>query len=461
VLPFSPASAHVALSDNGKLSTWQFDALRSVLLLSMTQFNYAAATVTVSHNGASTAARFAVPVPGAAPAGWQEPDVLLNDYSVLRALAPVNRTTLALPGKGNESALLALGLYTYLPGSGYCEAVRLGGPIAQPANAWSSLAFLAAGAHMLARAAADVAEAAGGARLEMQRHPHFGLLNGLAQALSGIGSFLFHASEGSTWTTRFAHSLDMFAIYVMLLTVTAYTAQRAARVARPRVLFVALLAAGTTVFCALTASSALAGTPAVGLLSGVMVATTAAWAWLLGSPLAEQAGLPDTAAPAEPACGSDRLSALSRCLARERAVRCRALPRLHLPYAAAAAACIAVAFAARQLEAPGRRDQGTRLGCWPHSFFQLHGVWHVAAAACFWWLWLFLRSESAEDRLTEGCALLLDGRQIKAKALAEAPAASEEEAEAARSGLLTPRGGAHLRTRSLDVLAFVQLAELK
>ena len=84
---------------------------------------------------------------------------------------------------------------------GFCEA-RLGGWIAEPANAWSSLAYVAVGAYLLARA---------------QRRSLGPLaLVGVTAALVGAGSFAFHAT--ASFLGEYADESSMFLISALMIT---------------------------------------------------------------------------------------------------------------------------------------------------------------------------------------------------------------------------------------------------
>ncbi|MGO8998479.1 MAG: ceramidase domain-containing protein [Polyangiaceae bacterium] len=82
---------------------------------------------------------------------------------------------------------------------GFCEA-RLDGWIVEPANAWSSLAYLAVGAYLTARA-----RRRGDAPL---------LLVGTTAILVGLGSFAFHAT--ATFFGEFADEGSMFLIGALM-----------------------------------------------------------------------------------------------------------------------------------------------------------------------------------------------------------------------------------------------------
>ena len=106
---------------------------------------------------------------------------------------------------------------TCLPGNCFCEALS-GGPVVQPANAWSSLAFVAAGllvAHYPALAGA------GGGRNRMARDPVNRHLYGYAMAATGLGSFFYHAS-----LTFAGQVADMTGMYLLITFALLYALPR-------------------------------------------------------------------------------------------------------------------------------------------------------------------------------------------------------------------------------------------
>ena len=86
----------------------------------------------------------------------------------------------------------------------FCEE-QLCGWIAEPANAWSNLAFLAMGVYLLFRAKSD------------KRAPLY--LVGVTSILVGIGSFMFHMS--GTFVGEFADLSAMFLIGSLMVTMEA------------------------------------------------------------------------------------------------------------------------------------------------------------------------------------------------------------------------------------------------
>jgi hypothetical protein len=86
----------------------------------------------------------------------------------------------------------------------FCEQ-RLCGWIAEPANAWSNIAFLAMGAYLLLRTQKD------------RRAPLY--LVGVTSILVGLGSFLFHMS--GTFVGEFADLSAMFLIGSLMVTMEA------------------------------------------------------------------------------------------------------------------------------------------------------------------------------------------------------------------------------------------------
>lgn len=94
---------------------------------------------------------------------------------------------------------------SFTPGTvRFCED-RLCGWIAEPANAWSNVAFLVGGAYLLRRAHQD------------RRTPLY--LVGITSILVGLGSFLFHIS--GTFFGEFADLSAMFFIGALMVTMEA------------------------------------------------------------------------------------------------------------------------------------------------------------------------------------------------------------------------------------------------
>jgi hypothetical protein len=102
-------------------------------------------------------------------------------------------------------ALLSCPWERFTPGTvRFCEE-RLCGWVAEPANAWSNLAFVAMGVYLLRRARID-------GRTPLS-------LVGVTSILVGLGSFLFHMS--GTFVGEFADLSAMFLIGALMVTMEA------------------------------------------------------------------------------------------------------------------------------------------------------------------------------------------------------------------------------------------------
>jgi len=109
---------------------------------------------------------------------------------------------------------------TCLPDHCFCEAIAAG-PVAQPANAWSSLAFVLAGlviAHWPGLAGA------GGSRSRMAVEPLYRQLFGYALVATGLGSHFYHAS-----LTFAGQVADMTGMYLVITFALLYCVGGASR----------------------------------------------------------------------------------------------------------------------------------------------------------------------------------------------------------------------------------------
>src|SRR6476619_1230518 len=79
---------------------------------------------------------------------------------------------------------------TCLPDHCFCEAIAAG-PVAQPANAWSSLAFVIAG-FLIAHSPGLAGK--GGTLNRMTSNPAYRQMYGYALVATGLGSYFYHAS---------------------------------------------------------------------------------------------------------------------------------------------------------------------------------------------------------------------------------------------------------------------------
>ena len=111
---------------------------------------------------------------------------------------------------------------TCLPDHCFCEAIAAG-PVAQPANSWSSLAFVLAGlliAHWPGLAGA-------GSPNRMTRDPVYRQLFGYALVATGLGSFFYHASL--TFAGQVADMTGMYFVitFALLYCMTALSSAAA------------------------------------------------------------------------------------------------------------------------------------------------------------------------------------------------------------------------------------------
>lgn len=104
---------------------------------------------------------------------------------------------------------------TCMPAACFCEAVRAG-PIAQPANTWSSLGFVAAGLLIVGFAYRRPIDAN-----LIGRQPGYAGVYALALTLTGVGSAFYHASL--TFVGQFA---DVLGMYCIALFVVCYAVAR-------------------------------------------------------------------------------------------------------------------------------------------------------------------------------------------------------------------------------------------
>lgn len=141
---------------------------------------------------------------------------------------------------------------------GWCEA-RLCALVAEPANAWSNLAFVFVGLFLFWHAQ----------KLGLWRTPF--ALFGISSVLIGIGSFLFHATA-----TFWGEVLDLSSMYLFsgLMITFEVNHRRALTTTQSIVLFGAVFVTGLTVLLSF---------PSIG--DAVFIAFTAVWALLIGPQL--------------------------------------------------------------------------------------------------------------------------------------------------------------------------------
>lgn len=97
---------------------------------------------------------------------------------------------------------------TCMPDACFCEAIRAGA-IAQPANTWSGLAFIAAAGWIASR------------RTDSPEESPLPALFGITALILGAGTMLYHAS-----LTFWAQTLDVFGMYLVVTLVLFVTLAR-------------------------------------------------------------------------------------------------------------------------------------------------------------------------------------------------------------------------------------------
>ena len=227
-------------------------------------------------------------------------------------------------------------------GAGFCEAAA--GTIRQPVNTLSNLGFVVAGLAVAVRAGRP----GGLGRSTMSRMPGLATAYACLVVLLGPGSMAMHATESAL-----GGSLDMLSMYLVAAFAASYAAMRRWR--------------RGPVFLATAYAGAVAACELVGTYGGQV-------------PVVDFAG--------NLAFGALLLVAL--VLERQHARRSTHPDRqstLDLRWLVAAVAALAVAFAVWNTAKTGR------FGCFPHSLYQGHGVWHVLCALSAYCLFRLYASE--------------------------------------------------------------------
>lgn len=234
-------------------------------------------------------------------------------------------------GSARTGSLAQWAPATCLPDHCFCEAIG-SGAVAQPANAWSSLAFVLAGLWIAQPSAGDKYKA----RNRMAREPAYRRLYGFALMAIGLGSYFYHA------TLTFAGQVcDMSGMYLLITFALFYGVARITPIRTG----VALLA---YVVCNLALLGFQMAYP--GLRRYVFAA-------LVLSVLSIEYGYRRTSVT----------TIASRWLWR-------------------AAGAMAVAFLVWVLDI-------TRTICKPESALQGHSLWHLLAALAGWYLYRYYESE--------------------------------------------------------------------
>lgn len=224
---------------------------------------------------------------------------------------------------------------TCRPDHCFCEAIR-DGPVRQPANAWSSLAFVAAAILIVMRARADRRDRSGVPVNAMTTGTAWPAVYVVALVVTGLGSAFFHAS-----LTLVGQFLDVLGMYLIATFILLYNVGRL----RP-------ISQVVTVVSYLSLNIVLAG-----LLLEVPTLRRYLFAVVL------------TAA-----------------VALELTIRARRTPVIERRFFVGALIVIVVAFAIWVLDI-------TKVACDPGSVLQGHALWHVLGAVASWLLYRYYRSE--------------------------------------------------------------------
>jgi hypothetical protein len=224
---------------------------------------------------------------------------------------------------------------TCWPDHCFCERIR-DGAIRQPANTWSSLAFVVVALMVVARARADRAPGAGAPANAMTAGAAWPFAYATALTVTGVGSAFFHASL--TFVGQFVDVLGMYFIGTFIL---LYNVARL----RPVATAAALGAYGAT----------------NAVLAALLIEAPGLRRYLFAALLAASVAL-------------------------EYAVRAQRPSRFDGRYFGRALALIAIAFTIWVLDITGG-------ACDPQSLLQGHAIWHLLGAAATWYLYLYYRSE--------------------------------------------------------------------
>lgn len=220
---------------------------------------------------------------------------------------------------------------TCLPDHCFCEAIG-SGAVAQPANAWSSLAFMLAGLWIAQPSAGSKYKA----RNRMAGEPVYRRIYGCALVAIGLGSYFYHA------TLTFAGQVcDMSGMYLLITFSSVYGLARITRL-RARVALLSYIAANLAL-------------------------------------LAFQMAFPDLRRYVFAALVLGVLSI-------ERHYRRASETTIASRWLWCAAGAMAVAFLVWVLDI-------TRAICKPESMLQGHAVWHVLGALAGWCLYRYYQSE--------------------------------------------------------------------
>jgi hypothetical protein len=228
---------------------------------------------------------------------------------------------------------------TCMPDACFCERVR-DGVIRQPVNTWSNLAFFLSGLAVVVIGGLDRLVGSRSDRLNpMRTHFVYPAVLGVATALIGLGSVIYHSSM-----TFIGQSMDVISIYLLLGFMLVYNLSRVRARGMRSGVFV-----GVYVF-----------------LNGVLTLMAVRW------PVSRRYIF---------------VALILAILVTEAVIRRTRRPVMSQPLFYAALGSLALACFAWILDV-------TRVICWPDSWFQAHAMWHVLTAAAAGLVYLYFRSET-------------------------------------------------------------------
>jgi hypothetical protein len=228
---------------------------------------------------------------------------------------------------------------TCMPDACFCERVR-DGVIRQPVNTWSNLAFFLSGLAVVVIGGLDRLVGSRSDRLNpMRAHFVYPAVLGVATALIGLGSVIYHSSM-----TFIGQSMDVISIYLLLGFMLVYNLSRVRARGMRSGVFV-----GVYVF-----------------LNGVLALMAVRW------PVSRRYIF---------------VALILAILVTEAVIRRTRRPVMSQPLFYAALGSLALACFAWILDV-------TRVICWPDSWFQAHAMWHVLTAAAAGLVYLYFRSET-------------------------------------------------------------------
>jgi hypothetical protein len=227
---------------------------------------------------------------------------------------------------------------TCMPDACFCERVR-DGLIRQPVNTWSNLAFFLSGLAVVTVGGLDRLTGSRSDWLNpMRTHFVYPAVLGVATALIGLGSVIYHSSM-----TFIGQSMDVISIYLLLGFMLVYNLFRARARGMSIGVFVALYV----------------------LLNAGLALMAVRW------PVSRRYIF---------------VILIAAILATEGVIRRTRRPAISQSLFYAVLGSLALACLAWVLDV-------TRFICWPDSWFQAHAVWHVLTATAAGLVYLYFRSE--------------------------------------------------------------------